>query len=409
MMTDFMPISWMSWLATKVSTAGLIAFCSLVMIGCQPKERDARPLGQPQPGASEGESADGRPRWKAIKSLAVGDVWATSPDGRYIATIDDQRLRITTSFAGPVLHHVALPFTAHDLILTNSSVVCFKRLDPASSAVAVLDIKTGKWTRFDANASIWYMTVDSSGDGIWMSCGDHTIRHYPDVRAGVKGMTQLVISGYGGSLAVDPSGCIVTEVLPSGFTAVTNNATMRWHIDEENPKRVSRVITTQSGSLYLDSTVRSNPGYHTITRLSSSTGSPQWETQHSGRIVNVAADQKSGMLAVSVGNPGARVPAKLFVYGADGSVIMDGRGSGYFSPMLVGITDSGHRITVIDGKRGLTTLSDSGSTLARRLPFPSISPELVNRQFCSLSVNDSFLFIQTTPNNVQILESIHGE
>jgi hypothetical protein len=88
---------------------------------------------------------------------------------------------------------------------------------------------------------------------------------------------------------------------------------------------------------------------------------------------------------------------------------MDGRGSGYFSPMLVGITEGGHRITVIDGQRGLTTLSDSGSTLARRVQFPAISPELIDGQFSRLSVDDKFLFIQTATNKVHILEALYGE
>ena len=399
----------MSWLETRVLLAGLIALCSLVTFGCNQKAVDLRPPGQPQPGTPEGESADGRPRWKSIRTFAVGDAWATSPDGKYIATIDDQRLRITTSLVGPVLHHVALPIIAHDLIVTKSAVICFKRLDPDATTVAVLDIKSGKWTRFETNASIWQMTADAKGDGIWVSCGDHTVRHYPNVRAGATGMTQLVLPGYGGTLSADPLGCIVTEVLPSGITAISNDTTMRWHIDEENPKRVSRVITTQSGVLYLDSTVRSKPTSHTLTRISGSTGAPLWETQHSGKFVNVAADQKSGMLSVSVANPGSRVPAKLFVYSADGVVVMDGRGSGYFSPMLVGITEGGHRITVIDGQRGLTTLSDSGSTLARRVQFPAISPELIDGQFSRLSVDDKILFIQTATNKVHILEALYGE
>lgn len=400
---------WMSWLEIRFRWAGLIALCSLVAFGCKPKVVNIRPLGQPQSGSSEGESADGRPRWRSIRTFAVGDVWATSPDGKYIATIDDQRLRITTSIAGPVLHHVALPIIAHDLIITKSAVVCYKRLDPTVTTVAVLDIKSGKWTRFETNASIWQMTADATGDGIWVSCGDHTVRHYPNVRTGATGMTQLVVPGFGGTLSADPWGCIVSEVLPSGVTAISNDTTMRWHIYEENPKRVSRVITTQSGALYLDATVRSKPNSHTLTRISGSTGAPLWETQHSGKYVNVAADQKSGMLSVSVGNPESRVPAKLYVYNANGKVIMDGRGSGYFSPMLVGITEGGHRITVIDGQRGLTTLSDSGSTLARRLQFPAISPELIDGQFSRLSVDDKFLFIQTATNKVQILEAVYGE
>ncbi|MEY3601939.1 MAG: hypothetical protein RL169_1183, partial [Armatimonadota bacterium] len=156
----------MSWLETRSLLAGLIALCSLVGFGCKQKGVDIRPLGQSQPGTPEGESADGRPRWKSLRAFAVGDVWAASPDGKFIATIDDQRLRITTSLAGPVLHHVALPIIAHDLIVTKSSVICFKRLDPAATTVAVLDIQSGKWTRFETNASIWQMTADASGDGI---------------------------------------------------------------------------------------------------------------------------------------------------------------------------------------------------------------------------------------------------
>ncbi|MFM7188500.1 MAG: hypothetical protein ACKO14_11860 [Armatimonadota bacterium] len=404
-----MHTSWMSWLEIKHCLIGVIALCSLVGFGCKPPISDIRPQGRTQPGTTEEESADGRPRWKFLRTFAVGEVWATSPDGKYIATIDDQRVRLTTSLVGPVLHHAALPIVAHDLVLTKSSVICYKRLDPAATIIAVLDIKSGKWTRFDTKASIWQMTADAAGDGIWVSCSDHTVRHYPDVRSGAIGVTQLNVPGYGGMLSAEPSGCIVSEVLPAGITAISNDATMRWHIDEENPKRVSRVITTQCGAIYIDSTVRSNPNGHTITRIDGSTGAPLWETEHSGKIVTAAADQKSGMLSVSVGNPGSRVPAKLFVYSANGTVIMDGRGSGYFSPMLVGITDGGHRITVIDGQRGLTTLSESGSTLARRVQLPNIAPDVINGPFCRLSVDDRFLFIQTATNQIQILEALHGE
>ena len=382
---------------------------SLLSVGaCQRNLLDVAPVGQTVDAtAEEGERADGRPRWRTVRTLTVGDMWVASPDGRYVATIDDQRLRVTTALEGRVLHHAALPFVAYDIAVTKSAVVCYKRLDPASTSIAILNIKTGRWSRIDAQASIWQVSADASGEGIWMSCGDHTVRHYPNVCAGEVGMTQLVIAGYGGNLTADPLGCVVTEVLPSGITAMANNATMRWHIDEENPKRISRVMTTQSGVLYLDSTERTKPNDHTITRISSTTGAPLWEVQHVGKYVNVPNDPNTGMLSVGFGNPDARVPAKLFVYSSDGSVIMDGRGSGYFSPMLVGVTEGGHRITVIDGQRGLTTLSDSGSTLARRMPLPSIDSELLRTQFARLSTDDRLLFIQTTANKVLILEALH--
>jgi hypothetical protein len=115
------------------------------------------------------------------------------------------------------------------------------------------------------------------------------------------------------------------------------------------------------------------------------------------------------MLAVSVGMPTARVTSKLYAYNRDGSSIMDGRGSGYFTPMLVGVSENGHRITVIDGQRGLTTLSDSGSTLARRMQLPSINPELLRGQFARLSSDDHYLFIQATSNKVHILEALYEE
>jgi hypothetical protein len=73
----------------------------------------------------------------------------------------------------------------------------------------------------------------------------------------------------------------------------------------------------------------------------------------------------------------------------------------------VGVTESGHRITVIDGQRGLTTLSDSGSTLARRILLPSIDVDLLQSQFSRLSTDDRILFIQTTANKVLILEAVH--
>ena len=408
-MTVFMLIFWMKWLGIRGVAIALIALGTVGISACQRNPVAIAPLGQTPDASQDGERADGRPRWKTIRTLVVGDVWATSLDGRYVATIADSRLRVTSALAGPVLHHVAIPIAANDVILTKSTVVCFKSLDPASTSVAILDIKTGKWTSIDAKSSIWNVISDSSGDGIWMSCGDHTVRHYPNIRAGEIGMTKLVIPGYGGTLSSDPQGCIVTEVLPSGITAVSNDTTMRWHIDEENPKRLSRVLNTQSGVVYLDSTERTKPNNHTITRISGSSGAPLWEIQHSGKYVNIATDQKSGMLSVSVGNPGARVPAKLYVYSWNGSVIMDGRGSGYFSPMLVGITEGGHRITVIDGQRGLTTLSDSGSTLARRMPLPDIANDLIGEQFSRLSSDDRFLFIQTTNNKVVVMEALHEE
>lgn len=399
----------MQWLETRNWLVGLIAICSLLGYGCQKQTDPRRPLGQLEAGISDGERADGRPRWKMVRTLSVGPVWSASPDGKYIATIDDQRLRITTALAGPVLHHVAIPITAHDLIVTKSAVICFKRLDPAATEVAVLDIKSGSWKRFDTSASIWQMTPDASGDGIWMSCGDHSVRHYPNVLSGPIGMTKLEIPGYGGTLSAHPKGCIVSEVLPSGVTAVSNDTTIRWHIDEENPKRVSRVLTTQSGPVFLDSTERSKPDDHTITKISGSTGAPIWEVRHSAKIVSVGVDQKSGMLAVSVGIQGARIPAKLFVYDATGLPVIDGRGSGYFSPTLVGITESGHRITVIDGNRGLTTLSDNGSTLARRIQMPGVPMVNHGSQLSRISIDDHFLFIQTSANNIQILEALHGE
>ena len=386
----------------------IIVFGLICAGGCQRSLVDVAPVGRTMDGAAEdGERADGRPRWRTVRTLAVSDRWATSPNGKYVATIDDQRLRVTTAIDGPILHHVAIPFVAHDIAVTKSAVVCYKRLDPASTSIAVLNIKTGKWSRIDAQSSIWQVIADASGDGIWMSCGDHTVRHYPNIRNGAEGMTQQLVTGYGGNLSADPWGCVVTEVLPSGITAISKGTTMRWHIDEENPKRVSRVITTHSGVMYLDSTERFLPNNHTITRISGITGTPLWEVQHVGKYVHVGTDQKSGMLSVSVGNPGARVPAKLYIYNWDGSVIMDGRGSGYFSPMLVGVTESGHRITVIDGQRGLTTLSDSGSTLARRILLPSIDVDLLQSQFSRLSTDDRILFIQTTANKVLILEAVH--
>ena len=407
-MTVFTPIFWMHWLNTKRVWSAVLMVGLIGVGACQRNLVAVAPVGTTMDAAAEdGERADGRPRWRTVRTLAVGDMWAASPDGRYVATIDDQRVRVTTALDGPVLHHAALPFVAHDLAVTKSAVVCYKRLDPASTSIAILNIKTGKWSQIDAQSSIWQIVADASGDGIWMSCGDHTVRHYPKISDGAAGMTQLVVPGYGGNLSADPFGCVVTEAMPSGITAISNNTTMRWHIDEENPKRVSRVITTQSGALYLDSTERSEPNNHMITRISGTTGAPLWEVQHVGKFVNVATDQKSGMLSVSVGNPDARVPAKLFVYSSDGSVIMDGRGSGYFSPMLVGVTESGHRITVIDGQRGLTTLSDSGSTLARRMPLPSIDSGLLRTQFSRLSTDDRLLFIQMTANKVLILEALH--
>lgn len=377
--------------------------------GCQRKLFETEAPNQAQSSETAGERADGRPRWKAIKSFAVGEAWAISSDGHYIATIDDQRLRITTSMTGPILHHVAIPISANDLVVTKSCVVSYKRLDPTATQLAVLDIRSGKWTLIDTGASIWAMTVDSSGEGIWVSSGDHTVRHYPKVNLGIAGMTKLVVPGYGGSLTSDATGCIVTEVFPSGITAVMNDATKRWHIEEENPKRKTRVFTTQAGSIYLDSTEQLSTNSHTITRISASTGEPLWETVHTGKYVNIHADQHSGMLGLSVGNPETKVPAKLFLYRTDGKVIMDGRGSRYFSPILVGISDSGHRITVIDGERGLTTLSDAGSTLARRLQLPVTSPDLHGRAFSRISSNDRYLFIETKSNNVQILEALHGE
>jgi hypothetical protein len=242
-----------------------------------------------------------------------------------------------------------------------------------------------------------------------MSCGDHTVRHYPKLDLAATGMTKIVLTGFGGTLASDPRGCIVTEALPAGITAISNEAVLRWHIEEENPKRLSRLMVTRSGATYIDSTERSKPENHTITSISAVTGAPIWEIQHSGKRIHAAADQRSGMLAVSVGTPTARVTSKLYAYNRDGSSIMDGRGSGYFTPMLVGVSENGHRITVFDGQRGLTTLSDSGSTLARRMQLPSINPELLRGQFAILSSDDHYLFIQSTSNNVHILEALYEE
>jgi hypothetical protein len=115
------------------------------------------------------------------------------------------------------------------------------------------------------------------------------------------------------------------------------------------------------------------------------------------------------MLCVSVAKAQARVPSKLFVYRRDGTVVMDGRGSGYFTPTLVGVSENGHRITVVDGQRGLTTLSDNGSTLARRLPLPSLSPESLRGSFSRLSSDDRYLFIQTNKQTVLVLEALHEE
>ncbi|MFM2222094.1 MAG: hypothetical protein RLZZ78_351 [Armatimonadota bacterium] len=409
MMTAFTRTSWIKWLQIRGLPAALIAVGLLVGFGCQRNSVGVAPVGPASVAATDGERADGRPRWKSIRSLVVGDVWAASPDGRYVATIDEMRLRVTSALAGPVLHHVALPIAANDLVVTRTNVVCYKRLDPASTQVAILDIKSGKWTRIETNASIWTIAADNSGDGIWMSCGDHTVRHYPKLDPAAAGMTKIVLTGFGGTLASDPRGCIVTEALPAGITAISNEAVLRWHIEEENPKRLSRLMVTRSGATYIDSTERSKPENHTITSISAVTGAPIWEIQHSGKRIHAAADQRSGMLAVSVGTPTARVTSKLYAYNRDGSSIMDGRGSGYFTPMLVGVSENGHRITVFDGQRGLTTLSDSGSTLARRMQLPSINPELLRGQFARLSSDDHYLFIQSTSNNVHILEALYEE
>ena len=408
-MTGFMLIFWMKWLGIRGVTAALIAISTLGVSACHRNNVTNVPLGQAPDGSKDGERADGRPRWKSVRTIMVGDVWATSPDGKYVATIAESRLRVTTALAGPVLHHVAIPIVANDVIVTKTTVVCYKSLDPAATSVAVLDIKTGQWTRIDAKASIWSVIADDSGDGIWMACGDHTVRHYPKLDASATGVSKILLSGFGGTLSSDSGGCIVTEVLPAGITAISNATKMRWHIDEENPKRVSRVIANGSAALYLDSIERTQPNNHTITSISAATGAPIWEVQHSGKRVNAVADKQSGMLAVSVGTPEARVTSKLYAYHRNGTVIMDGRGSGYFSPMLVGVTESGHRITVIDGQRGLTTLSDSGSTLARRMPLPEFASDFIVEKFSRLSTDDRFLFIQTATNKVMVMEALHGE
>ncbi|MEY4914333.1 MAG: hypothetical protein RJA02_602, partial [Armatimonadota bacterium] len=87
MMTVFTPISWILWLNTKRAWSAILMVGLIGAGACQRNLVTVAPVGRTMDAAAEaGESADGRPRWRTVRTLAVGDMWASSPDGRYVAT-----------------------------------------------------------------------------------------------------------------------------------------------------------------------------------------------------------------------------------------------------------------------------------------------------------------------------------
>lgn len=389
------------WSSSPVARALGVCLASLMLIsGCSKESQKDNPLTQAP--AIDAETSDGRPRWKHVLEMQSSNQWDTTPSGSHVLQLVENRLRVTLSRSGVTLFDVKVPFVADRVLAANGFALCYKHLDPNNRRLMLFDLTKRKWIVKEMPASIWNVNPVAQSSDIWVSTGD---KHVQIVNFSLQSITRWSTKAHVTNIFPTENGCTVTSVLPTSIVHYNKSGSPMWTLEDETHGTVNRVLSSATSKfLIIESYKQASPDTHIFTSIDQQTGQPLWECTHTGKAILATIDTVESTLGVTVDMSRNGKSARLYTYDKNGTLGIANRGSTFFSPTLLCISDRGTRITVIDGTRGITTLSGNGSTLSRRVPFDLASTQVTRTKLAS---SGQFLFIHLASGRLMVYEAMH--
>lgn len=372
----------------------------MLISGCSKEAQKDNPLAKAP--VIDAETSDGRPRWKRVLEMQSSNQWDTTPSGSHVVQLVDNRLRVTLSRSGLTLLDVKVPFSADRVLAANGFALCYKHLDPNNRRLMLFDLTKRTWIVKEMPASIWTVNLAAQSSDIWVSTGD---KHLQRVNLSLQSGTRWSTKAHVTNIFPTENGCTVSSVLPTSIGHYNKSGSLMWTLENEGHGTVNRVLSSATSKfIVIDSYQQPNPDQHTFTSIDQQTGQPLWECMHTGKAIQAAIDTVVSTLGVTVDMSRNGKSARIYTYDKNGTLGITNRGSTFFSPTLLCISDRGTRITVIDGARGITTLSGNGSTLSRRVPVDLASTQITRTKLVS---SGQFLFIHLASGRLIAYEAMH--